>query len=100
MPANERRENSVTQINRYCSNLIRADTYSGFISYLSKASLKPAADQHERIYVKTTGGVAAARADIARYFNWCDTGMPRSSLKRVTPEQTCLDLLPKLTEAA
>ena len=50
--------------------------------------------------IKAYDGVALARADIAEYFNWYNTERPHSSLERVTPEQTCLNSLPKLAEAA
>ena len=56
--------------------------------------------KYERIYLKAYDGVAAARADIADYFNWYNTERPHSSLERVTPEQTYLNSLPKLAEAA
>ena len=41
-----------------------------------------------------------ARADIADYFNWYNTEWPHSSLDRITPEQTYLNLQPKLALAA
>ena len=56
--------------------------------------------KYERIYLKAYDGVAAARADIADYFNWYNTERPHSSLDRITPEQTYLNLLPRLAEAA
>ena len=56
--------------------------------------------KYERIYLKAYDGVAAARADIADYFNWYNTERPHSSLDRITPQQTYLNLLPKLAEAA
>ena len=56
--------------------------------------------KYERIYLKAYDGVAAARADIADYFNWYNTERPHSSLDRITPEQTYLNLLPKLAQAA
>ena len=56
--------------------------------------------KYERIYLKAYDGVAAARADIADYFNWYNTERPHSSLDRITPEQTYLNLPPRLAEAA
>ena len=56
--------------------------------------------KYERIYLKAYDGVAAARADIADYFNWYNTERPHSSLDRIIPQQTYLNLLPKLAEAA
>lgn len=56
--------------------------------------------KYERIYLKAYDGVAAARADIADYFNWYNTERPHSSLDRFTPEETYLNLVPKLAEAA
>jgi len=56
--------------------------------------------KYERVYLKAYDGVSAARADIADYFAWYNTDRPHSSLDRVTPEQSYLDLLPKLQAAA
>ena len=56
--------------------------------------------KYERIYLKAYDGVAAARTDIADYFNWYNTERPHSSLDRITPQQTYLNLLPTLAEAA
>ena len=56
--------------------------------------------KYERIYLKAYDAVAAVRADIAEYFNGYNTARPHSSLERITPEQTCLNWLPKLAEAA
>ena len=52
------------------------------------------------MYLKAYDSVSAARADIAEYMAWYNTGRPHSRLDRVTPEQTYLNLLPKLAEAA
>ena len=51
-------------------------------------------------HLKAYDSVSAARADIAEYMAWYNTGRPHSRLDRVTPEQTYLNLLPKLAEAA
>ena len=56
--------------------------------------------KYERVYLKAYDSVSAARADIAQYMAWYNTGRPHSRLDRVTPEQTYLNLLPKLAEAA
>ena len=56
--------------------------------------------KYERVYLKAYDSVSAARADIADYFAWYNIERPHSSLDRVTPEQTYLNLLPKLDEAA
>lgn len=56
--------------------------------------------KYERVYLKAYDGVSAARADIANYFTWYNTERPHSSLDRMTPKQSYLDLLPKLQEAA
>lgn len=53
-----------------------------------------------RISTKAYDSVSAARADIADYFAWYNTKRPHSSLDRMTPRQSYLDLLPKLQEAA
>jgi len=56
--------------------------------------------KYERVYLKAYDGVSVARADIADYFAWYNTERAHSSLDRMTPEQSYLDLLPKLQEAA
>jgi len=56
--------------------------------------------KYERVYLKAYDSVSAARADIADYIHWYNTGRSHSSLSDVTPEQAYLDLLPKLAEAA
>jgi len=54
----------------------------------------------EALYLKAYDSVSAARADIAEYLHWYNTGRSHSSLSDATPEQAYLDLLPKLAEAA
>ncbi len=56
--------------------------------------------KYERVYLRAYDSVGAARADIAQYFAWYNARRPHSSLDRVTPEQTYLNLLPQLHEAA
>ena len=56
--------------------------------------------KYERIYLKAYDGVTAARVDIADYFNWYNTQRGRIQADRITPEQTYLNLLPKLALAA
>ena len=56
--------------------------------------------KYERVYLKAYDSVSAARADIAEYMAWYNTGRPHSRLDRVTPEQAYLSLPPKLAEAA
>ena len=56
--------------------------------------------KYERIYLSAYDGVTAARTDIAEYFDWYNTQRPHSSLDRMTPEQTYLNLQPKLSLAA
>ena len=56
--------------------------------------------KYERVCFKAYDGVIAARADIANYFAWYNTERPHSSLDRMTPKQSYLELLPKLQEAA
>ena len=51
--------------------------------------------KYERVYLKAYYSVSAARADIADYFAWHNTKWPHSSLDRITPEQTYLQLLPQ-----
>lgn len=56
--------------------------------------------KYERVYLKAYDSVSAARADIADYIHWYNTGRPHSSLSDATPEQAYLDWLPNLAEAA
>ena len=56
--------------------------------------------KYERVYLKVYDSVSAARADIADYIHWYNTGRPHSSLSDATPEQAYLDWLPKLAVAA
>ena len=56
--------------------------------------------KYERVYLKAYDSVSAARADIADYFHWYNTGRLHSSLDDVTPEQAYLTLLPQLVKAA
>ena len=56
--------------------------------------------KYERVYLHAYNSVSAARADIAQYFDWYNKERPHSNLDRITPEQTYLNLLPKLGEAA
>ena len=56
--------------------------------------------KYKRIYLKAVEGVAAAVAGIADYFNGYNTERPHSSLDRITPQQTYLNLLPRLAAAA
>ena len=56
--------------------------------------------KYERVYLKAYDSVSAARADVAEYMAWYNTGRPHSRLDHVTPEQAYLNLLPKLAEAA
>ena len=56
--------------------------------------------KYERVYLKAYDNVSAARADIAQYLDWYNTGRPHSNLDKVTPEQAYVALLPKLKKAA
>ncbi len=56
--------------------------------------------KYERIYLRAYDSVTDARADIAEYFNWYNTQRPHSSLDRITSQQTYLNLLAKLAQAA
>ena len=56
--------------------------------------------KYERVYLKAYDSVSAARADIADYIHWYNTGRSHSSLGDVTPETAYLNGLPKLVEAA
>ena len=56
--------------------------------------------KYERIYLRAYDGVTAARTDIAEYSDWYNTQRLYSSLDRITPEQTCLNLLSELAQAA
>lgn len=56
--------------------------------------------KYERVYLKAYDSVAAARTDIADYFVWYNTNRPHSNLQDETPQQTYLNLLPRLAQAA
>ena len=56
--------------------------------------------KYERVYLKAYDTVSAARTDITDYFRWYNTERPHSRLNNETPEETYLNLLPKLSEAA
>jgi putative transposase len=44
--------------------------------------------KYERVYLMAYDSVAAARANIADYFDWYNTERPHSKLDRQTPQQT------------
>ena len=56
--------------------------------------------KYERVYLMAYDNVAAARTNIAQYFDWYNSERPHSSLDRVTPAKVYLSLLPKLAQAA
>ena len=56
--------------------------------------------KYERVYLMAYDSVAAARSNIAEYFDWYNSERPHSSLDRVTPAKVYLSLLPELAEAA
>lgn len=56
--------------------------------------------KYERVYLMAYASVAAARANIAQYFDWYNTERPHSSLDRTTPDTVYKGLLPKQAEAA
>ena len=56
--------------------------------------------KYERVYLKAYDSVSAARADIADYLQWYNTGRVHSSLEDVTPEQAYFNGLPQLAKAA
>jgi putative transposase len=56
--------------------------------------------KYERVYLRAYDSVSAARADIAEYIDWYNTGRPHSKLERVTPQEKYLAVLPPLKRAA
>jgi len=56
--------------------------------------------KYERVYLKAYDGVSAARADIADYLGWYNTGRAHSSLDEVTPDERYFANLPALAQAA
>ena len=56
--------------------------------------------KYERVYLTAYDSVSAARADIADYLQWYNTGRVHSSLDDVTPEQAYFNGLPQLAKAA
>jgi putative transposase len=56
--------------------------------------------KYERVYLKAYDSVSDARADIAQYINWYNTGRAHSSLGDFTPDEYYFANLPKLAKAA
>ena len=56
--------------------------------------------KYERVYLRAYDGVSAARADVAQFIDWYNTGRPHSSLGDKTPDQAYWALLPSLQAAA
>jgi putative transposase len=56
--------------------------------------------KYERVYLRAYDCVSVARADIAQYIDWYNSGRPHSSLADATPDQTYWALLPAMQEAA
>ena len=56
--------------------------------------------KYERVYLRAYDGVSAARADIAGFIDWYNTGRPHSSLGDKTPDQAYWALLPPMQAAA
>ena len=56
--------------------------------------------KYERVYLKTYDSVSAARADIAEYIVWYNSGRAHSSLDHVTPDEHYFAKLVHLKQAA
>jgi len=56
--------------------------------------------KYERVYLKTYDSVSAARADVAEYIAWYNTGRAHSSLDDVTPDEHYFAKLVHLQQAA
>lgn len=56
--------------------------------------------KYERVYLRAYDGVSAAKADIAQFIDWYNTGRPHSSLSDETPDQTYWTRLPAMDVAA
>lgn len=56
--------------------------------------------KYERVCLKASDNVSAAKADTAQYLHWYNTARPHSNLDQVTPRQAYETLLPKLEQAA
>jgi len=56
--------------------------------------------KYERVYLKAYDSVSAARADIAEYIAWYNTGRAHSSLDDVTPDEHYFAKLVHLQQAA
>ena len=52
------------------------------------------------MYLRAYDGVSVAKADIAQFIDWYNTGRPHSSLGDETPEQTYSVLQPAMEDAA
>lgn len=56
--------------------------------------------KYERVYLRADVGVSVAKADIAQFIDWYNTGRPHSSLEDQTPGKTYWALLPALDVTA
>jgi putative transposase len=56
--------------------------------------------KYERVYLRAYDGVSTARADVAQFIDWYNTGRPHSSLGDQTPDQAYWALLPPMEAAA
>lgn len=56
--------------------------------------------KYEQVYLRAYASVAAARSDIAEYFDWYNMTRPHSHLDRLTPVEKYLAALPPLKQAA
>ena len=56
--------------------------------------------KYEEVYLHAYDSVGHARASLARYIDWYNTGRPHSSLDKTTPEEFYFTTLPAIKRAA
>ena len=56
--------------------------------------------KYEEVYLHAYDSVSHARASLARYIDWYNTGRPHSSLDKTTPEEFYFATLPAIKRAA
>ena len=55
--------------------------------------------KYEEVYLRAYDSVGDARASLGRYLDFYNSRRPHSSLGARTPEQACLDQMPRTTAA-
>ena len=56
--------------------------------------------KYEEVYLHAYDSVSHAKAGLARYIDWYNTGRPHSSLDKTTPDEFYFATLPAIKRAA